>query len=113
MPEFKATGNLKQMMKPKFRTEAFTAEAEARIMMTAFENEIDSLLALLDSATRNKAVAESIIRRYTTAAELHEEMVEHMRTIDLKMMLVNDKMMGGFGGRHVLENTGETDQEIA
>ncbi len=93
-------------------TPSFQAEAEAQIMLTTFESELDALLDLLNE-DRKKAVSEALIRRYVTAERIYKDMEEGVQRIELKMMMLSDKLGEGFSGRRVLESSGEPDQEAS
>ncbi len=69
----------------------FQAEAEARIMLTTFESELDALLDLLGE-DRKKAASEALIRRYVVAEEVYNEIQEGVDRIQLKMMMLFDKL---------------------
>lgn len=88
------------------------AEMEYRIMLSAFENELDALLAMMESDARGKQVAESIIRRYASAEAIYKEMQEDMTRLHYKMLFVQEKVTD-FGGRPVLEDSGAADSESA
>lgn len=78
-------------------TPSFQAEAMSHIMLSTFESEIDALMALLDES-RRAVTSEALIRRYATAEEVFEDIGESYRRIELKMMLLSDKLTEGFLG---------------
>lgn len=68
-------------------------QAEAIIMLSSFERELDALLSFMDE-DRNPAVSEAIIRRFLTAEEIHGEIIDASRRIDIKMRMVSSRMTG-------------------
>lgn len=78
-------------------TPSFQAEAMSHIMLSTFEAEIDALIDLLGE-NRKAAVTEALIRRYATAEEVYEQIDESFRRIQLKMLMLSDKLTEGFTG---------------
>jgi hypothetical protein len=72
------------------------AGAEVTIMLNAFENELDALLSLMDEE-RNPARSEAVIRRYTTAEEIHDDLLEQTKRITLKMEMAGNRLAGDIG----------------
>ncbi len=91
-------------------TTSFKAEAEAEIMLTTFEGELDALIEMLGE-DRNKAVSEALIRRYATAERIYENLRASIGVIELKMLMLEDRLVEGVSGRDILEGPGEPDQE--
>ena len=60
-------------------------------MLTTFESELDALLDLLGE-DRKKAASEALIRRYVVAEEVYNEIQEGVDRIQLKMMMLFDKL---------------------
>lgn len=76
-------------------TPSFQAEALTEIMLSTFETEIDALFELL-ATDRRAATSEALIRRYATAEEVFNALDESYRRIQLKMMMLQDKLAEGF-----------------
>lgn len=93
-------------------TPSFKAEAEAEIMLTTFEAELDALIDMLGE-DRKRAVSEALIRRYATSERIYENLRESIGRIELKMLILEDRLVDGFSGRNILEGAGEPDQETA
>ena len=74
-------------------TPAFRAEAFTDIMLSTFEAELDSLTELLET-DRRAATTEALLRRYMTAEEVYEGIEESFRRIQLKMLMLSDKLAG-------------------
>ena len=94
----------------KANTPSFKAEAEAEIMLTTFESELDALIEMVGD-DRKKASSEALIRRYATAERVYENLHEGIGRIELKMLVLQDRLVEGSDGRNVLETTGESGQE--
>ncbi len=93
-------------------TPSFRAEAEAEIMLTTFEGEIDALIEMLGE-DRSRAVSEALIRRYATAERIYADLQTSIGRIELKMLILEDRLVESVNGRDILESTGEPDQEAA
>lgn len=93
-------------------TPSFRAEAEAEIMLTTFEAELDALIEMLGE-DRKRAVSEALIRRYATSERIYENLQTSIGRIELKMLMLEDRLVEGFNGRDILESPGEPDQETA
>ncbi len=93
-------------------TPSFKAEAEAEIMLTTFEEELDALIDMLGE-DRKRAVSEALIRRYATSERIYDNLQVSIGRIELKMLMLEDRLVEGFSGRDILENAGEPDQETA
>jgi hypothetical protein len=72
---------------------AFKAEAFTDIMLSTFEAELDSLAELI-GADRRAASTEALLRRYMTAEEVYQDIEEGFRRIQLKMLMLSDKLAG-------------------
>lgn len=72
-------------------TPGFQAEAFTDIMLSTFEAELDSLADLLDT-DRRAASTEALLRRYMTAEEIYTNLEEEFRRIQLKMLMLSDKL---------------------
>lgn len=90
-----ASGEPKTSKPFEAQTPSFQAEAMSHIMLSTFEAEIDALMALLDES-RRAASSEALIRRYATAEDIFSEIGESYKRIELKMMLLSDKLTEGF-----------------
>ena len=93
-------------------TPSFRAEAEAEIMLTTFEGEIDALIEMVGE-DRKLAVSEALIRRYATTERIYENLKASIGRIELKMLVLEDRLVEGVSGGDILESTGEPDQEAA
>jgi hypothetical protein len=78
-------------------TPSFQAEAMSHIMLDTFEDEIDALISLLEH-DRKAASSEALIRRYATAEEVFGDIGDSYRRIELKMIVLSDKLTEGFMG---------------
>lgn len=93
-------------------TPSFKAEAEAEIVLTTFEAELDALIEIADD-DRKKASSEALIRRYATAERVYGSLQEGVGRIELKMLVLQDRLVEGSSGRDILESSGEPDQTAA
>ena len=75
-------------------TQSFRAEAEAEIMLTTFESELDALIEIMGD-DRKKASSEALIRRYATAERVYENLQEGVSRIELKMLVLQDRLVEG------------------
>lgn len=91
-------------------TPSFKAEAEAEIVLTTFESELDALIEIVGD-DRKSASSEALIRRYATAERVYDNLQEGVGRIELKMLMLQDRLMEGSSGRNLLETTGESGQE--
>ncbi len=74
-------------------TPSFKAEAEAEIMLTTFESELDALIEIVGD-DRKKASSEALIRRYATAERVFEDLQKGIGRIELKMLVLQDRLVG-------------------
>ncbi len=93
-------------------TPSFRAEAEAEIMLTTFEMELDALMEMFGE-DRKQATSEALIRRYATAERVFDNLQEGVGRIELKMLVLQDQLVEGSSGRDILESAREPDQETA
>ncbi len=93
-------------------TPSFKAEAEAEIMLTTFESELDALIEMVGE-DRKGASSEALIRRYATAEHVLENLQEGIGRIELKMLVLQDRLVEGSSGGDLLETTRESHQEAA
>lgn len=70
----------------------FSAQVETTVVLGAFEMELDALLDELDHA--GGEVSESVLRRYISIQELVTSLLEGVRRIELKMVLVGEAVTG-------------------
>lgn len=76
-----------------FEVETKRPQTEAIVILSAFERELDALLSFMDEK-RNVAVSETIIRRFLTAEEIHEDVSDAIRRIDIKMEMIGSRIAG-------------------
>ena len=71
------------------------AAMQVNLILTAFEEEVDSLINLARTETRGGGTIEqALIRRLQSDQEIYEELKESMRRIDMKMDLAQDQILG-------------------
>lgn len=92
-----ASGEPKTSKPFEAQTPSFQSEAMSRIMLSTFEAEIDALISLLGE-DRRAAASEALIRRYATAEEVFDQVGDSYRRIELKMIMLADKLTEGFIG---------------
>jgi hypothetical protein len=66
-------------------------------MLKTFEAELDSLDELIRS-DRKAASTEALLRRYMTAEEIYRSVEEDFRRIQLKMLMLSDRLSNGRKG---------------
>jgi hypothetical protein len=79
-------------------TSSFQAQALTEIMLNTFEAELDALVELA-AIDRRSAASEALIRRYMTAEEVYKDIEGGFRRIQLKMLMLSDKLSEGQTGR--------------
>lgn len=71
------------------------AAMQVNLILTAFEEEVDSLINLARTEARGGGTIEqALIRRLQSDQEIYEELKESMRRIDMKMDLAQDQILG-------------------
>lgn len=88
------------------------AEAEAIIMLSSFERELDALLSFMDEE-RTAAVSESVIRRYLAAEDIKGEVTDAYKRIAIKMDMLGTRITSGIGGVAKLEDARESHRSSA
>lgn len=82
---------------PKGSAHADPATVEHIVVLSVFDQELDSLLEAVDAA--DPGTLELTLRRYSTADDIYSQMQDAMRRIELKMAILSDKMVGFVGGK--------------
>lgn len=70
------------------------AEATSRMILAAFEAELDSLIELIESE-RNPSTVDAIFKRFSSAQELYADLAESMSRVDLKVRMAGARLVEG------------------
>lgn len=93
--ELQAKSEAKSSVPFASSTPSFQAQAMTDFLLDTFESELDALLDFL-SHERNAATSEALIRRFATAEEVYKDLEKSYGRIQLKMMMLSDKLAEKF-----------------